>query len=156
MLARGVVRKLQDQAPFDSIVCYESFHAFPNDAIAIARSPLLRDGGTLILVDGSAWWPKALDFSALGLKSLFSDEIPVDHFDKKRIYDTTFRALDMLDQMIHSRSALVRIAGPVVEARVGELMRRGTPIKEIRSALPVPELDANLHYGSFVFEKLSR
>lgn len=150
-----VIRKLRHAAPFDSIVCYESFHAFPNDAVRVALSSLLRDKGTLILVDGAGWWPKTLDFSALRLKKVFAEEIPTDHFDNKKVYDVTFRALDVLDKVVHSRSALVRMASPMVDRKVGMLMKDGTPIKEIQNTLQAPEFDVDLHYGVFVFEKLS-
>jgi hypothetical protein len=148
-----VIRKLRGEAPFDSIVCYESFHAFPLDAVRIAESRLLRDKGTLILVDGRGWWPPTLDFGTLPFKEVLSEEIPTDHFDNKRVYAVTFRALEMLDRLVPSRAALVRMAKPMVDHRVVELMEQGLPIVEIRDALQPPEFDANLHYGVFVFEK---
>lgn len=151
----AVTRKLTDAAPFDSIVCYESFHAFPNDAMQAALSPLLRAGGTLILVDGSGWWPKTLDWRAFPFKKLFSEEIPTERFDNKKVYDVTFRTLDALDRVVGSRAALVQVAGPMIDARVGTLMKEGIPIEEIRKMCPAPEFDADLRYGIFVFEKLS-
>lgn len=149
-----VPQKLLRAKPFDSIVCYESFHAFPLDALRVANSELLRPGGTLILIDGKRWWPKGVHFADKEFRQALCTSIPTEWFDSQRIYDLTYPALEILETKVASRHELVQMANPYVHGRILEKMNCGLPIRTIQTQCKDPGFDVDPLYGVSVLIKL--
>lgn len=142
--------------PFDTVICYESFNAFPFEAMKVVASPLLRKGGSFIIVDGSAWWPKELQFESDTFRVEFRESIPNDYFDYDAIASLTLGTIEQLEKLNVSRQEIIELTRHYIQPAILEELRCLQPVETIRQRLPELRIDQpDPHYEISILRKIA-
>jgi len=142
--------------PFDTVICYESFNAFPFEAVRVVKSPLLRSGGTFIIIDGSAWWPKELQFEPDTFQVEFRESIPNEYFDYDLIASLTLGTIEQLEKLNVSRQEILELAKHYIQPAILEELNHMQPIEAIRKKLPGLRIDQpDPQYEIVILRKIS-
>ena len=120
------------------------------------KSPLLRSGGTFIIIDGSAWWPKELQFEPDTFQVEFRESIPNDYFDYDLIASLTLGTIEQLEQLNVSRQEILEVAGHYIQPAILEELNHMQPIEAIRTKLPGLRIDQpDPQYVVLILRKIS-
>jgi|GEM_PF-3099129 len=143
---------------FDTIICYESFHEFPETALDVIRSDLLESAGHAIIVDARSWWPSGLRLTDIqGLQLQFEHWIPDHFFDYMRIAEVSLDTFAALEEKGVPREEILECAESNMQPQLYYRLVAGMSVESVRSALPSLDLTpTDLDYVILVMRKLTR
>jgi hypothetical protein len=124
--------------------------------VRVVKSPLLRSGGTFIIIDGSAWWPKELQFEPDTFRVEFRESIPNDYFDYDLIASLTLGTIEQLEKLNVSRQEILELAKHYIQPAILEELNHMQPIEAIRKKLPGLRIDQpDPQYEIVILRKIS-
>lgn len=143
--------------PYDTVICYESWHAFPAEVLRVLGSSLLRPGGTAILVDAARWLPRRLRLADLSLRGVAHETMPDGLFDFDAVARLSLDTFEALQREGYACEEILAVARTCMQPEIYHPLRMGVDPAFLRGRLPHVDLTPEgFGYTWLVFEKSSR